>query len=1761
MNQIYSVIWNAAFGLYQAVAETGKAQGKGNSGKAGRSVRKAARAALALGTVGITATVALAQSLPTGGAVVAGSGTIAQSGQVMTVTQASARLATDWQSFNIGAGNTVNFVQPSASAVALNRVLGSDVSVIQGALNANGQVFLVNPNGVVFTPTAQVNVGSLVASSLALTTSDFMAGNYSFGSSVAATGGGSAVINQGNITVTGTPDGKGGTIALIAAKITNTGTLTANAGHVLLGAGSQVTLDLGGPVKLQVTQGAIDTLIQNGGAIQADGGLVYLTARAAGDLATSVINNTGTIEARSLGANAQGAIVLSSGHAVIQTGTLDASGLNGAAGGHIAIHTTNLIDAGKTDVSGQAAGGQIDVNASGRVLQTTAAKIQADSGAGQGGTVRISAGESAWLSGSLSATGQSGGDVSLTAPQLTLAEAQIDASGQAAGGRIRVGGGWQGGDADLVNALQTRVVSAQLDVSAKKQGNAGTAVVWSDNATLFGGNIAARGGASGGNGGQVEVSSHDQLTFGGLVDASAAAGQGGQNGRLLLDPKNIDIVASVSGLSVLNLPDPTPVAGKQFGSGSVVELMNGATAMNRIVVAAPNDGFTASNAGAVYLYNSQTGALISTLTGSQADDQVGSNAKRNGITTLSNGNYVVVSYNWANGGVGGAGAATWGNGSAGISGVVSSSNSLVGSQTNDHVGIYGVTALSNGNYVVASSSWANADASAAGAVTWGNGTGGISGAVSSSNSLVGTHTNDYAGIDGITALSNGNYVVDSSLWANGSATNAGAVTWGNGSGGTIGVLSSSNSLVGSRTDDLVGGYGVTVLNNGNYVVASSNWANGSAINAGAVTWGNGSGGTIGTVSSSNSLVGSQADDTVGSYSVTALSNGNYVVNSNVWANGSAANAGAVTWGNGNAGTSGAVTTLNSLVGSSTGDLVGHGDVTALNNGNYVVASYNWANGSAANAGAVTWGNGDGGTIGAVTSLNSMVGSQTNDAVGGNGGHNAVTALSNGNYVVASSLWANGSAVRSGAVTWGNGIGGTIGTVSSSNSLVGSQANDKVGGNGVTALSNGNYVVDSNNWANGSAARAGAATWGNGSGGTIGVVSSSNSLIGSQELDLVGSGGVTALSNGNYVVNSYRWANGSVRNAGAVTWGSGISGISGAVSSSNSLVGSQTGDYVGNYGVTALSNGNYVVDSSNWANGSATNAGAVTWGNGSSGTSGVITSLNSLIGSQANDYVGNNHVTALSNGNYVMGSIQWANGTAISVGAVSLGNGSGGTIGVINSLNSLIGTQANDYVGSGGVIALSYGRALVQSPNWKNNNGRVDILSNGAATLPQNFSTTPAASSSLVGSTLLDQLNAGTNVTLQANNDITLSSALAVNNPSGNGGSLTLQAGRSILLNANLSTDNGNLTLIANETAANGVANAYRDAGAAQITQAAGTTLDAGTGSVSIALKDGAGLTNNTVGTVTLASIYAGSLTVASNGFSASATADNKIYDGNTNATLSAASMSGLTLQSGSNLSVVNPSTGSFEDPNVGTGKGVTSQAFGITGYNASRVSDLLQSGTALTANASADISQRPITVTADDKAKVYGTADPTLTYQVTTGSLVAGDSLGGALSRSAGENVGNYTIDANALANGNYLITASNGTLAISQASVTPPIDIPGTPGTPGTPATPATPGTAGVPATPGIGEPLAVNNAIQAAQHQVSNGTSTGVAGANSFVLLPTGAVTTNAEQPGGLEFVPLPAGAAADASERKNIWGFKRVFVVNGGINLTRSSASPSP
>ena len=430
----------------------------------------------------------------------------------------------------------------------------------------------------------------------------------------------------------------------------------------------------------------------------------------------------------------------------------------------------------------------------------------------------------------------------------------------------------------------------------------------------------------------------------------------------------------------------------------------------------------------------------------------------------------------------------------GLTGVVSAANSLVGSNAGDFVGNQGVTALSNSNYVVASSNWTNGATAQAGAVTWADGSTGLSGAVSTANSLVGTTTNDYVGNGGVTALINGNYVVGSYHWTNGTIAGVGAVTWANGSTGLSGVVSAANSLVGTTAYDYVGG-GITALSNGNYVVASSNWHNGATANAGAVTWAYGSTGLSGAVSAANSLVGTAANDYVGIGGVNPLSNGNYVVRSNYWANGSATQAGAATWANGRAGLSGAVSATNSLVGTTTSDNVG-AVVIRLRNSNYVVGSSNWTNGATATpgVGAVTWANGGTGLSGVVSAANSLVGTTTGDHVG----YGVAALRSNDNYVTWSPDWANGALAGVGAVTWANGGRGLSGAVSAANSLIGTTQYDNVGSgdvNNIHRLSNGDYAIVSTVWANGATGSAGAVSLGRGSSGLIGPILATNSVRG------------------------------------------------------------------------------------------------------------------------------------------------------------------------------------------------------------------------------------------------------------------------------------------------------------------------------------------------------------------------------------------------------------------------------------------------------------------------------------------------------------------------------------------------------------------------------------------------------------------------------------------------------------------------------------------
>jgi hypothetical protein len=684
--------------------------------------------------------------------------------------------------------------------------------------------------------------------------------------------------------------------------------------------------------------------------------------------------------------------------------------------------------------------------------------------------------------------------------------------------------------------------------------------------------------------------------------------------------------------------------------------------------------------GAVYLY-SPNGVLISTLRGSQIGNSVGSG----GITVLTGGDYVVNSPFWDSPTMDGVGAVTWCSQMTGCNGFVSASNSLVGGSKGDLVGYGGVTALTNGNYVVGSPHWwAPGYVYFAGAVTWGNGAGGTTGVVSASNSLVGATINDQVG-GKVIALANGNYLALDSSWDNGSVVDAGMIAWGNGMGGTAGVISAANSLVGTTTGDNVGddfwGW-VIELTNGNYVVVTPSWdLDATHQNAGAVTWGSGTSGVAGPISASNSLVGNSDNIPPGTqYNVTVLTNGNYVVASPYWSpDGTDSYWGAVTWGSGTAGLSGQISASNSLVGSRSGDYVGN-KVLALTNGNYVVVSPDWSlDDTHSYVGAVTWGDGAIGISGPVSSSNSLIGRSLMSAGGG-----GVIALANGNYAVSSPTWSQESPgpYNIGAVTWGNGTSGTTGAISTSNSLVGINTYDSIGDGGLVALTNGNFVaISTGTWSG-----VPGVTWVNGSHVTTGVISAANSLVGSTADDQVGSAGVKALTNGNYVVISPYWNNGGITAAGAVTWGDGAHGTTGVVSPANSLVGSTANDRVGDNiwdisAVTVLTNGNYVVSAPKWDNGSVVDAGAVTWGNGTGGTTGPVSASNSLVGGSAGDNVGSEGF----GGEVAITALPDGNYLVSSplwksltyAGAFTWGNGSSGTVGVISASNSLVNTCPTD----------------------------------------------------------------------------------------------------------------------------------------------------------------------------------------------------------------------------------------------------------------------------------------------------------------------------------------------------------------------------------------------------------------------------------------------------------------------------------------------------
>lgn len=266
------------------------------------------------------------QAMPSGGTIRSGNGSIVEQGQTMTVQQNSNRMAIDWTQFNIAKNETIRYAQPDKNAVALNRVTGGQQSLIEGNLNANGHIFLVNPNGVVFGKNASVDVGGLVASTARLaddTMNHFGSSQDSLNLAVDNENN-AAVINEGIIRA------QGGLVALHASNVENSDTITDDGGTVALTAAKNLNLSSDADGKLNFTVDGTMARAQslNSGTLKADGGYVVMTAKSAGDVLSTVVNNSGTIEAKTLRKNEKGQILLDGGNngQVKVSGTLDASG-------------------------------------------------------------------------------------------------------------------------------------------------------------------------------------------------------------------------------------------------------------------------------------------------------------------------------------------------------------------------------------------------------------------------------------------------------------------------------------------------------------------------------------------------------------------------------------------------------------------------------------------------------------------------------------------------------------------------------------------------------------------------------------------------------------------------------------------------------------------------------------------------------------------------------------------------------------------------------------------------------------------------------------------------------------------------------------------------------------------------------------------------------------------------------------------------------------------------------------------------------------------------------------------------------------------------------------------------------------------------------------------------------------------------------------------------------------------------------------------
>ncbi len=1492
----------------------------------------------------------------------------------VTINQSSERAFIEWDGFSVGASERVDFIQPSADAVTANKVIGTDPSQILGQINATGRLLIINGNGVIFGQDSVIDAAAFLATTHDIAADEIMTstGDLSF------SGGTASIINNGNIALR-----DGGIAALLAPHIVNNGVITARLGTIALSAANQVSIDFYGDgllsysadsALLESVSGNLagtDSLIDQQGTLSADGGLIQMTTKAASDVIAQSVNIGGLVRAR--GASMQdGRIILSGDSAIIIDqdaeidannggdinitgkiisvgGTLSAAGTN--AGGTITLTASNLTSlSGTIDASATIGdGGTISVQA-GRITESAASELNA-SGGTSGGTISVTADTNLMSSGSYdaSASNGDGGLIDVTATDLRALSGGYDASGTNAGGRVRIGGAFQGGkELDFTQSYIDSFVTRWPDTPAlpnasktflnngthinvsSANGAGGTAIIWSDVETTFLGSLSANGNGDN-NGGSAEISSAATLRYASLAGIDVG------DGTLLLDPKNITIGSSAEVQSwsyqgaIGRWYEPSIDTGTldtNDGFGSAIAMSNDGTLL---AVGAMGDDAADGNtsgAGAVYLYsftddNFGGGALSGIIgkgysgTGNtnmsalEARDAFGSSLAMN-----SSGDMLVV------GASGDDGNSNAGTDTGALYLFSFSDSSFSGGSLDGTIGAgYSTLSVSLddgddfGSGVALNSDGTRMLVGASGDDGFNNGVSG-SGAVymmSFSNSaygspsIEGTIGSGYSGADDldISALeANDAFGASVATSANNMRAVVGATgddsadTSGSYDFGAVYLLSFENESYKTPTHELTIGAtykGTNDIDTGG--TQGDNLGASVAISDDGTLIAIGAPNNDGQSGSSNLNYGTV---TILDYNSTNLAvapttrklGRNYTGADNLNLADLATND---LFGTALA-MSGDGTYLASSLFGGDGDGGGtdSGEVSILSLGTTAALVSNIGDGYLSN----TYPNNEGlqageefgtsvalsndATLMAVGSLNDGGSPDTSTDYGsvslysftdqnfggaslvgtigyGYTGTNDVNFDSGGDEF-GQSVSLNGDGSRLAVGEMAEGGKGAVRLFSFTNTGFSSGALTATIGDGFTGTNDVSLTLDSDD-----------------------DFGSGVSLSDDASLLVVGAPGddTTTLTNSG-AAYLFRFSDGDFTGGTAAgTMGSGYSGagdVAVTLAANDAFGASVSLDGDGNRLAVGMT-GDTGPDGNS-------NAGAValfTFGD-TSFTSGA------LVGTIGDGYNGTNDINvALLDKNYDFGTAVALNATGdrLAVGAPNADGNTDSDAGAVfifgfnntdftsGELTQLIGegytdskafdvTNVDASDGFGASVAYNeFGTRLAVgatgddgSSNSQANAGAVHLLSaarasGGYASTGQTFANLASDSVTVNAYEVADILARGTDLTLQASNDITVASQVQVGGFAQSAGDLTLRAGRSVTINQSVETNGGGISVIANDTAANGVIEAQRDSGNAGISLAANKSLNAGTGAISLLIENASDRTNNTSGDIAL----------------------------------------------------------------------------------------------------------------------------------------------------------------------------------------------------------------------------------------------------------------------------------------------------------------------